>query len=400
MTVSQLIALPGFPGRRLIKVTGRSLDATTSDDLTISLMSGANLRVVSARRDDQRHGQVRASPAPHPNGRRGLGQVRPGARLRQRQSISAALGGSVEPGQAAAGKHRIDASWGRGEARDPDVISRRPDFDDRRHRDAQIEMKLLTRERRHRLKRFGGGGRVGRRYGEARAVAAKDERKRPSVQRVGDGRDRTRADHVDRLVSAIGDGFGRPDDVSEADHPVVRQRTIVLAPHRVGKVVEHWNGLIEVVGHVRPTCAREALTNPNTDRMPQSFERNSVWISGPAPPPNVTSWPRSIDWLTKAFAAATASGNGAPRTMLAAMALDSVQPVPCRFSKPVLAPRNDERLLCHQKVDRFLAYKMSALHQHRSRTELGQRLALAHHLCFGSRDRLPNSSRRFSEIWG
>src|SRR4029077_2786976 len=40
--VSSAIALPGFPGRRLIKVIGCSLDATASDDLTISLMSVAN----------------------------------------------------------------------------------------------------------------------------------------------------------------------------------------------------------------------------------------------------------------------------------------------------------------------------------------------------------------------
>src|ERR1700722_4239066 len=40
--VSSATALPGLPGRRLIKVTGRSLDATTSDDLTISLISGRN----------------------------------------------------------------------------------------------------------------------------------------------------------------------------------------------------------------------------------------------------------------------------------------------------------------------------------------------------------------------
>src|SRR3984957_1101134 len=40
--VSSAIALPGFAGRRLVNVTGCSLDATASDDLTISLMSVAN----------------------------------------------------------------------------------------------------------------------------------------------------------------------------------------------------------------------------------------------------------------------------------------------------------------------------------------------------------------------
>src|SRR3984957_14427282 len=40
--VSSAIALPGFPGRRLVNVIGRSLDATASDDLKISLVSGAN----------------------------------------------------------------------------------------------------------------------------------------------------------------------------------------------------------------------------------------------------------------------------------------------------------------------------------------------------------------------
>jgi hypothetical protein len=65
--------------------------------------------------------------------------------------------------------------------------------------------------------------------------------------------------------------------------------------------------------------------------MRQGFERNSVWISDPAPAPSVISWPRTIAWRTKALAAATASGNGIPRTTLAAMALDGVQPVPCRF---------------------------------------------------------------------
>ena len=62
--------------------------------------------------------------------------------------------------------------------------------------------------------------------------------------------------------------------------------------------------------------------------MRQSFERNGPWIKGPAPAPSVTFWPRSIAWRTNALAAATACGNGAPRTMLAAMALESVQPVP------------------------------------------------------------------------
>ena len=213
-------------------------------------------RVVSARRNDQRQNQSVLSRRHAPAAGK-PGQIRPRARLRRGQRISAALGRSVEPGQAATSEHRVDARRGRGEARDPDVVSRRPDFADRRHRDAQVEMKLLARESGHRLKRLGGGGRIGRRHGEARAVAAKDERKRPPVERVGDRRDRARADHVDGLVSAIGDGFGRADHVSETDDPVVRQRPIVLASHRVGEIVEHWNGFVEVVGHVRPTCARE-----------------------------------------------------------------------------------------------------------------------------------------------
>ena len=112
-------------------------------------------RVVSARRNDQRKNEsvLRRRDAPAAGE---TGQVRPRARLRRRQSISAALGRSVEPRQAAAGEHRIDASRGGGEACDPDVVSRRPDFADRRHRDAQVEMKFLTREGRHRLKRPSG----------------------------------------------------------------------------------------------------------------------------------------------------------------------------------------------------------------------------------------------------
>ena len=65
--------------------------------------------------------------------------------------------------------------------------------------------------------------------------------------------------------------------------------------------------------------------------MGQGFELSLAWISGPAPPPSVTRRPLSIASPTNALAAATASGNGAPRTTLAAMALDSVQPVPCRL---------------------------------------------------------------------
>src|ERR1700722_18483784 len=72
------------------------------------------------------------------------------------------------------------------------------------------------------------------------------------------------------------------------------------------------------------------------DRMRHSFERSSVWISGPTPAPSVMSRPRSIAWRTNALAAATASGKGAPTTTLAAMALDKVQPVPCKFVEATL----------------------------------------------------------------
>ena len=153
--VSSAMALPGFPGpqaHQSDRPFARRNREGRFDDLVDERRKS---RVVSTRRDDQRQNQsvLRRRHAP---AAREAGQIRPRARLRQRQSISAALGRSVEPGQAAAREHRIDARRGRGEARDPDVVSRCPDFADRRHRDAQFELKLLTREHSHCLKRLSG----------------------------------------------------------------------------------------------------------------------------------------------------------------------------------------------------------------------------------------------------
>src|ERR1700722_1120920 len=59
----------------------------------------------------------------------------------------------------------------------------------------------------------------------------------------------------------------------------------------------------------------------------------AIGSTGPAPPPNLIPRPRSIAARTKSFDLATASGNGAPRTTCAAIALDSVQPVPCTLGE-------------------------------------------------------------------
>ena len=85
--------------------------------------------------------------------------------------------------------------------------------------------------------------------------------------------------------------------------------------------------------------------------------------------------------------------------MLAAMALESVQPVPCKFLEASRgAAKRRHRSSGHQKVDRFVAVEMPALHQHRARAELQQRLALARHVLFASRDRLAEQRRGLGEI--
>ena len=266
--------------------------------------------------------------------------------------------------------------------------------------DPQVELEFLAREGGHRGERFLGRRRVGGRNREARAVASEHEWKRPAVERVGDGRDRAGADHVDRLVATLGDGFRRADDVSETDHPVVRQWPVVLRPHGVGETVENRDGLVEVARHLGRLRADAAHTIANTDPARQNFEQelgldqrtgSSAERNAPGPARSIgsrTPWPPTQP-----------PARSAPSTTLAAMALDSVQPVPCRFLEA--SSRRGEAangVLCHQKIDCLVAFKMTALHQNRARAELQQRLALTRHVGFASRDRLPEQRGRFGEV--
>ena len=109
------------------------------------------------------------------------------------------------------------------------------------------------------------------------------------------------------------------------------------------------------------------LSSARTPRPPHS----SVWISGLAPEPSVMSRPRSIACAHERLSTvATASGKGAPRTTCAAIALDSVQPVPCSVARSD-ARRGEtvDRVRHHQEVDR-VAVEMAALHEDRARAEL------------------------------
>ncbi len=142
-------------------------------------------------------------------------------------------------------------------------------------------------------------------------------------------------------------------------------------------------------------------TNVNTGRALQSFERSSVWISGPAPAPSMTSRPRSIDSaherlgrrhsLRQGSAENDVGGDGARERAACAM--------------QVLGSESRRRetmnsVLCHQKVHRLVAFKMTALHQNRAGAKLQQRRALARHVLFTSRDRLAKQQRGLGEIRG
>ena len=50
------------------------------------------------------------------------------------------------------------------------------------------------------------------------------------------------------------------------------------------------------------------------------------------------------------------------------------------------------------KIDRLLALEMPALHEHRARAELRQRLALARHVRFASRNPLAEQRRGLGEV--
>ena len=108
----------------------------------------------------------------------------------------------------------------------------------------------------------------------------------------------------------------------------------------------------------------------------------AIGSTGPAPPPNLILLPRSIAARTKSFDLATASGNGAPRTICAAIALDNTQPVPCRFRESMRgAAKRRTPSRRHQEIDR-VAVEMAALHQHGARAERQQRAPLRGHVGF------------------
>ena len=206
---------------------------------------GRVARIVAARRDDHRQHEAmfrrRDAPAAGEPGKVGKRAVRG-----RGHCVVSALRPLLEPAQAPACEHRVVAMLGHGETRDSDVARGGADVPDRDRGDAQVELEFRVREGRHRRHRLSRSRGVGRRNCEARAVAAEDERKRAPFERVGDGGDDAGADHVDGLVAPLCDGLGGPDDVGEADDPVVRQRTVVLGLHGVGEIVEDRKGGVEV----------------------------------------------------------------------------------------------------------------------------------------------------------
>ena len=86
--------------------------------------------------------------------------------------------------------------------------------------------------------------------------------------------------------------------------------------------------------------------------------------------------------------------------MKAAIALDSVQPVPCRFLEAIrgAANRRATASAVTRRSTASLALKMAALHQHGSRPELEQRTPLPRHFVFAQRARLAEQRRGLGEI--
>ena len=81
------------------------------------------------------------------------------------------------------------------------------------------------------------------------------------------------------------------------------------------------------------------------------------------------------------------------------MALDSVQPVPCKLREAMRGRgKAANALRRHQKIDRLVPVEMAALHQRRPRSEPQQRRALARHVGFAPRDRLAEQRRGLREV--
>ena len=171
----------------------------------------------------------RDAPAARETGKIGL---RPPAR-RAGARKRAALGFRLEPGEPAAGEHRIDAMRRGAVSGDLHVPSGRADFPHRNRRDPQIEVGI-RRARNRPLRRARRLQRARRRPETAKLAPSPPKTKGNGrrSKRVGDGRDHACADHVHRLVASLRDRLGRADHVGEADDPVVRQRTIVLRASR------------------------------------------------------------------------------------------------------------------------------------------------------------------------
>ena len=237
-----------------------------------------------------------------------------------------------------------------------------------------------------------GRGRVGADDREARAVAAEDEGKRSPSERVGDRGDRPGADHVDGLVAALRDRFGRADDVGEADDPVVRQRAISFPPYRVGEIVRRREG------SRRSRCRRCHRAPAFASKLAQRRTRGkSVGAKRldqrPGPAPSVTSRParspgERTPWPPRRPPAARARERYWRRWRSTACSRSRAGS--WRRCRGAAKRRTASRR--HEKVDRLLALEMAALHQHGARPEREQRRALPRHVGFASRDRLARAA--------
>ncbi len=89
---------------------------------------------------------------------------------------------------------------------------------------------------------------------------------------------------------------------------------------------------------------------------------------------------------TNASASITASGSECPSASSAAIAADSVQPVPCVLLVTIRGRRQNVQLAVVQDVDDVVAVEMAALHERRARPELAhQTLGRIAHFTFVSR---------------
>ena len=83
----------------------------------------------------------------------------------------------------------------------------------------------------------------------------------------------------------------------------------------------------------------------------------------------------------------------------AAIADDSVQPVPCVFAVSICSAASRATAFgVDQQVDRFRALRMPALDQHRLRAEREQPLGLLAHLGFVARERLIEQRGGFRQV--